>query len=80
MEVKERDCILYAEKGDARIVWFDDKDSILYFDDIPQNSPRWSYGVITSQKEALRSLQALTDGGWETQIFNLSSIMPKLKP
>lgn len=80
MEIKQEDCILYAERGDARIVWFDDKKTILYFDDIPQNSPRWSYGSITNQRAALKSFQVLKDDGWEIIIDNLSSMILKMKP
>lgn len=91
MEIKEKDCILFAEKGDARIVWFDDLDSILYFEDLPSDDSRkkygsvvsqyrWRYGSITSQRIALEGLQALTDNGWKVRIEKLSSMIPKLKP
>lgn len=80
MLVNKNECILAAVHGSARLVWFDDKTSILYFIDKPFNNPRWEYGTITTQQDALEMYNALKRDNWELTEDRLESIIPKLRP
>jgi len=78
MVVNKDECVLHAINGSSRLVWFDDKDQILFFIDKPFNEVRWEYGVITSQKEALTALSELKRTNWKIVTDHLELMIPKL--
>ena len=68
--------LLFAQKGQARIVWFRSWDSnypIAFFEDIPEKYPRWDIGIM-SATDASTFKAKLTDEGWEVLIYERREI------
>lgn len=67
MEIKHP--IFHAVKGEAFTVWFwgyGEGPYICYFDNLPENYPRWSIGKLSSEPEAKeRAKEMIENEGWE---------------
>lgn len=58
--------LAHLENGDSRIVVFEDGETIYFFDDLTENSPRWNFGTYDSRKEAIdRVKEMVNNEGWE---------------
>lgn len=85
MLVKQNEVILYAELRTSEpdvssIVWFDDKDSILVFKNLPHKEHRFEYSIIDSGEAALREIWLMKMNEWEIHDERLELIIQRLRP
>ena len=59
--------VFHAVKNDSRAVWWEDKDGhIHFFDNLPENYPRFTIGTFSSLNEAMQRAQEMVlYEGWE---------------
>lgn len=84
MEIKHP--IFHAIKGEAFTVWFwgyGESPYICYFDNLPENYPRWIIGKFETEDEARsRAWNMIKNEGWElieTRWDDIEQFADKLK-
>ena len=55
----------HLAKDNASVVWFELLESIVSFDDIPDNYPRWTFASHTRKEAVERITEMVENEGWE---------------
>jgi hypothetical protein len=71
--------LVLLEKDENTIIWWSDGDDINFFDDLPDNYPRWTIGHFDNIDEALERYKLLLEEGYDVLLYNMDDYIESIQ-